>query len=239
MMTLPQPSGKSLDHDDPITLGEKSEVLGTLLRMISGFEIPEWKSFDEVEDLLAAAYKYDMRGPLATARTMCIGPFFVESPLRLYAIAACYGWEKEAKLASKLSLGISIHDEDHASILERVPSAWLLRLFRLHRARRESFKKLILKDNVDFGITQCKGCNRHLATNWDPWLQLARLMLLEMDRCPAGGALLGGEWKQWSEAKKYLQTARCGSSYSDCSRDYADEIDSAVKVAIQSLPSTV
>jgi hypothetical protein len=31
--------------------------------MISGFETPKWKSFEEIEDLLAAASKYEMPGP--------------------------------------------------------------------------------------------------------------------------------------------------------------------------------
>jgi hypothetical protein len=242
MMTLPPPDGKSHDHDDPITLDEKSEVVGMLLRMISGFEIPKWKSFDELEDLLAAAYKYDMRGPMATARTTFFWPFSLEQPLRQYAVAARYGWEEEAKCASTLSLSIPIYDEAHASILERVPSPWLLRLFGFHRARREGFKKSTIaqKDSVIFGISRCK-CGS--SQNTDALLELARLMLWEMDRCPAGGALLSGEWKQWPEAKKCLQGAKChgrNNTYLSCnSPDYTGEIDSAVKAALQSLPSTI
>jgi hypothetical protein len=101
-----------------ITLDENSEVLGRLLRMISGFEISKWKSFDEIEDLLAAAYKYDMPGPLATALNSFPWPFINDNPLRLYAITTRNGWEEEAKTASKLSLNLPIYDDSYVSVLE-------------------------------------------------------------------------------------------------------------------------
>jgi len=75
--------------------------------MISGFETPKLESFDEVEDMLAVAKKYDMPGPFTTIRATLTSPIFLEQPLRLYVIAARYGWDDEAKLASKHSLSLS------------------------------------------------------------------------------------------------------------------------------------
>jgi hypothetical protein len=241
MMTLP-PSGdisSAAHRDDEITLDEKSVVVGRLLRMISGFETPKWKSFDEVEDLLAAAYKYEMPGPLAAARTTFMWPFSAEQPLRLYAVAARYGWEEEAKLASKHSLTLSIHDKEHDSVLERVPSAWLLRLFRLHRERREAFGRKIIKNDKAFNIIcgDFIDVDEFAKKDMEPWLNLARLMLWEIDRCPAGGVLLNGGWMKWPEADKCLQK----SDYSCCRRkhNFGQEVDILVRTTLLELASTI
>lgn len=85
-------------------------------------------------DLLNAVEKYDMPGPRATIRAYYIlAPLLLEQPLKLYAIAARYGWEEEAKLASKHTLCISIHEDEHATVLGRVPPSYLLRLFQTQR----------------------------------------------------------------------------------------------------------
>jgi hypothetical protein len=241
MMTLPSidgasPDSNSLNGGDPITLDERGQVLGRLLRMISGFETSKWKSLDEVEDFLAAAYKYDMPGPVATARTALVWPIFADQPLRLYAIAAQHEWEEEAKMASRLSLSLCIHDNTHTSVLARVPSGWLLRLFHLHRARRVGFKELVLKDRVYFGISSCASCGKDLGKMIEePWLLLTTSMLWEIERCPAGGVLLDAEWKRWPDAEKCKFTCgHCRQSY-----DYWFRINSAVKTALRSLPSTI
>jgi hypothetical protein len=237
MMTLPPPDDAREDNE--ITMDEGSVVLGRLFRMISGLETPKWKSFDEVEDILAVAEKFDMPGPLTTIRATLTSPFFLEQPLRLYAIAARYGWEDEAKLASKHSLSLSIHDEEHASVLERISSVvWVLRLFRLHRKRRETFKRNIIKNDVPFNIG-CPDTAVKILTKEDmePWLNLARLMVWEIDRCPAGGVLLNGGWMQWPEADKCLQK----TEYGCCRRkhNFGQKVDFLVRTTLLALPSTI
>src|ERR1700685_744291 len=54
MLTLPQVS----DRPDSVTLDETSKVVGILLRMISGLEVPMWESYDDIEAVLEAAHKY-------------------------------------------------------------------------------------------------------------------------------------------------------------------------------------
>ena len=48
--------------EERITLDEPSKVLRplVLLRIISGFRIQNWESYDQVEGVFAAAEKYDM-----------------------------------------------------------------------------------------------------------------------------------------------------------------------------------
>lgn len=139
MLTLPQPSKMT----DFLTLDEPSKVVGPLLRMISGMEMPEWGSYDEVENVLEAAHKYDMPGPVTTIRYILTSPRFLSEPVRLYAIATRYNWHDEAILAAEESLKFTIHDTKYAPLLERVPSRPLLKLLDLHRNRRDGFRYLI------------------------------------------------------------------------------------------------
>src|ERR1700734_1291406 len=185
--------------EDTIALDEPSNVLGALLRLISGFGVMKWESYDEVENVLAAAQKYDMTGPLMMIRAAITSPIFMEQPLRLYAIAARYGWEDEAKLASKHSLVLSIHDDEHAAILERIPTPYVLRLFRLHRVRRDEFKKHVTRDHGCFGIEHCPYCGESFQKS--PVAVLMNLIIWEMDRRPAGDGLLDGQWKEWPMCK--------------------------------------
>ena len=72
MLTLPQ--HESASTEERIILDEPSKVLGTLLRIISGFRLQIWETFDhedsEVEGVLAAAEKYDMEGALSVIRSI-------------------------------------------------------------------------------------------------------------------------------------------------------------------------
>jgi len=237
MMTLPQCNDPSLNRDDDyIILGETSKVLGTLFRMISGFETPRWASIDEVEDVLAAARKYDMPGPLAAIRSMTVTPLIIGEPLRLYAIAAQQGWEEEAKEASRHTLRLCIYDAEHASTLQRVPSPYLLRLFALHRTRHDQFRALSAREGGCFGLKArcdyCGGCQ--------DWLPLVHRMMLEMDRRPLGDTLLGRQWMEWQETKSFLYNGTCKQRERCVEYNlHEPKIAAFLDNSLKSLPSTI
>lgn len=235
MMTLPQKSQNPAEEtEEHIVLNETSKILGVLLRMISGLEIPKWVSIDDVEDVLAAAHKYDMDGPIATIRSAMYSPLFVSEPLKLYAIAANNNWEEEAKEASKLSLALWIHDEKHVLTLERVPSPYLIRLFDLHWRRQDGFK-LPFNKKPCFGSnnTDCHNCGRR--QNWEP---LVLKFFVEMEKRPDGDTLV--KWKQWDEAKLFFSGERCNDKHR-CSTytDYDSIITSFIQVTLKHLPLTI
>jgi len=234
MISLPQHDSAE-SREDSITLDEPSKVLGTLLRMICGFGITKWASYDEAENVLAAAQKYDMTGPLVTIRSAMTSPFFLEEPLRLYAVAARYGWEEEAKLASKYTLTLSLHDDEHAAILKRIPTDYVLRLFRLHRARRDQFKKHITRDNGCFGIQNCTNC--HMSVQHSTLGHLTNSIIWEMDRRPAGDELLEGQWKEWPVYKGDVCTRHCSATF--INTGYEQRISREIKSCLRSLPSTI
>jgi hypothetical protein len=232
MMTLPQ--GDNQQDEDIIVLDEKSQVLGTLLRMIAGLEFQRLKSFDELEDLLTAAEKYDMPGPRAIIRTIITTPLFLEKPLRLYAIAARYGWEEEAKFASKHTLALSIYKDEYAAILERMPVSYLMRLLRLHRERVAKFKEYITRGDGCFGIQRCPNCHRKaIQTSIG---HLVNLMISEMDQRPDGREVLAGNWKKWPIYKENESCSPdCGATY----RKHWPGIAENIENCFNSLPSTI
>jgi hypothetical protein len=237
MLTLPR--GDSIpvsDHEERITLDETSNLLGTLLRIISGFKIKNWESFEEVESVLVAAEKYDMEGAVALIRSAITSPTFLEQPLRLYAIASRYGWEEEAKLASKHSLARSIYAEEHSPILERVSSPYLLRLLRLHRGRGIDFEKLVTKDDKLLGIHSCIGCGCKI-TGW-PVMALIKATVLYLDRRPAGDDLLDGQWKKWPEAQGKV-CSRVNCSYGMDHPHYIARITMSIESSMRVLKSTI
>jgi len=234
MMTLPQ--SNSHQADDVIVLDESSRVLGTLLRLVGGLEFSWWQSLDELEGLLAAAEKYDMPGPRTIIHGHIITSPTPEQSLRLYAIAAHFGWEEQAKLASKDTLSLSIYDIKHAAVLGGVPSSYLLRLLHLHRRRSDAFMTHIQSGNQNtyFNIT---GCGHNLRLGGLECL--ANLMILELDRRPAGTNLLDGTWKSWpvTAAKICTQTM-----YSPCNGtviQHQEAIATSIATYINSLPSTI
>jgi hypothetical protein len=241
MMTLSQHNTAAPvkgQDSDVIVLGETSKVFGTLLRMIGGLTVPRWGSIDELEDVLVAAEKYDMPGPVATIRLIITTPAFLSQPLKLYAIAARYGWEDEAKAASKGTLSLSIYDEEHSDVLERIPTSYLLRLFRLHRGRRDEFQRLVSLSNGNLGIPRCNNCGgNHQHGGLKGIASFAKTMVSKIDQQPAGDELLDGTWMTWPEVtdKACCRMHNCAQTI----LHYHDTIAAWIGNHMKSLPCTV
>ncbi|KAF7986335.1 hypothetical protein HWV62_35320 [Athelia sp. TMB] len=233
-ITAPYFRGKSATS---FTLTEPSKVLGKLLRIISGLGTPTWDSIEDVCDSLAAAHKYGMVGPLGTIRGLILPGFNSKRPLEVYAIAAQYEWEEEAKVASMHTLALDIHDPVHAPALQSLPSSYLLRLFQLHRTRRDKFMQHVSGggDRPLFGITACPlNCGEEHKRN-DALAVLMHEMVREMERRPDGHGLLSGAWKDWPA---YRNGALCPPRKMH-GPGYGDSIMQDVKVALDGLPLTI
>ncbi|KIM91287.1 hypothetical protein PILCRDRAFT_810542 [Piloderma croceum F 1598] len=206
MLSLPQGS----EVNDSIALDEPSNVIGPLLRMISGMEIPKWESYDEIEGVLEAAHKYDMAGPISVMRVILISPRFLAEPLRLYVMAIRFDWPEEAKLAAEQSLALSIHDTKYLSLLEQIPSRPLLKLLDLHRKRKDGFRNLIhdldrfIPGNRD--PSYCSKCSEMVDNS--PWRRLKSVMISEMDMRPMGDTLIGTVLEERPEASACWE-AKC------------------------------
>jgi len=240
MISLPQKStGEAGDakpaQEEQIALDEGNRVLTPLLKMISGLAVERWKSLEELEGVLDAAQKYDMPGPLSTIRSTVASPpsyITLENPLRLYIIAARHDWEEEAQAASVHTLEVCLHDEALASILQQVSSAYLLKLFRLHRIRRDKFREYIERDNRRFGLDICASCRA--GNQLTPLEQIAHMFVREMDQKPGGNFLAEARWKEWPLYKGTM----CPHNGSLLAAVCGDKIVEDLKVALKSLPVT-
>ncbi|KDQ33704.1 hypothetical protein PLEOSDRAFT_1087921 [Pleurotus ostreatus PC15] len=198
-------------NDVLIPVNEKDAILERLLRMLCGLSTSRWQGYDEVEGVLKLAEEWNTPGPLAAIRAAITTPLFLASPLRLFAVATHFGWEEEAKLASRYTLALSLYDEEHQELLQRLPSKDVLALLGLHRKRRDEFKRLLDTETVfDAGNSDprfCRECGERLDNH--TWRELKIRMFMEMDRRPLGDIVGGLDMEEWPEAQA-CWNAKCG-----------------------------
>lgn len=236
MISLPQNGVADVKavQDEQIALDEGSKVLTPLLKMISGLATEKWKSLEEMEGVLNAAQKYDMAGPISTIRSTVTSKspskITLENPLRMYIIAARNDWDEEAQDVSAHTLNVCLHDETLAPMIQQVPSPYLLKLFHLHRSRREKFREYIERDNRRFGIDVCNSCRS--GRQQTPLEQLAQMFVWEMDRQPEGKLLEEGAWKEWPLYKGNMCPHDSATMASKCGEKIAEDI----RVGLKSLP---
>ncbi|KAF8970912.1 hypothetical protein BDZ97DRAFT_1789320 [Flammula alnicola] len=205
------------DKLQPVEVVEKDKVLTKVLCMICGLHTENWESISEVDDALSLVQKWDAPGPLSIIRCAITAPMFLADPVRLYAITTRFGWDEEARVASTQTLTLNLYDEDIRSDLERVSSRPLMALFRLHRGRRDEFKRLVdCEGRFAAGNSArllCLGCGEGMSNH--TWRELKARMFMEMDRRPLGDTLCGLEMEEWPEAIACWE-AKCQKT--DCGR---------------------
>ena len=104
MFTVPQPPTNTSDTLPHVDVDESADTWENILRTIYPMPHPIIDDIDDLESLLLAAKKYEMR-PLFDIHKNCLkSPEFVqEAPLRLYAIACACGLEDQAKSIARNS----------------------------------------------------------------------------------------------------------------------------------------
>ncbi|KAF9035159.1 hypothetical protein BJ165DRAFT_1510547 [Panaeolus papilionaceus] len=221
-----------------IDLSESDRALTKVLSMLCGLYTEAWESIEDAEDALSLISKWDAPGPLSVIRTAITAPLFLASPIRLYAIATTFGWEEEAQLAATRTLTLDLYDEEHKPHLERIRSKHLLRLLRLHRSRRDEFKKLLDSDGMfEAGNSPryiCNGCGEQLCNQ--TWRELKIRMFMELDKRPAGDTLCGLEMEEWPEAMACWE-ACCAKT--GCGRLNYNKLETLrdIKVCVDRLPT--
>ncbi|KAG7439355.1 uncharacterized protein BT62DRAFT_925865 [Guyanagaster necrorhizus] len=213
---------------EPIPIHEHDVVLERLLRIISGLEIPPWRKFDDLEGVLSLADAWGARSAVDIIRASITAPVFLREPLRVYAIATRFGWEEEAELASKHTLSLSLHEEQYQEALQRIPTRSLVKLFKLHRKRRDEFQMGMAWD------ASCKGCGE--SVDGSAWTALVWKMFWEMDAKSSGDRLCSLEVEEWPEmlACSEVKCAGCGMAVYD-----RLEVMERVRKCLADLPDTI
>jgi hypothetical protein len=241
MFSLPRPQeGRSTVSQDVLPMQEPGRVVEQLLKMISGLVIQQWESTDDVEEVLLAAEKYQMHGPISLIRTAITSDQFRDNPFWIYAIATRFGWEMEAKLASRLSLEHTIHDDKHTSILSRLSSTALRQLYHLHGTRYRQFRDH-LETKSPFSSWRigdlCHRCSREIA-HVEHWYVLKDAMLREMERTSSGITLLSADTDVWQKLENLL-TVKCSCGKCPYFALSSSAITTSIKSCLSKLPSTV
>lgn len=155
--------GAEQPDNNVIQLEAPDKVLEPLLRIICCLPLERWKSLHIVDGVIVHAEKYDMPGVLSAMRSVVISPLALEQPFWSYTIASHFGWEEEAKVASKHTLKLSINDESYDTVLERMSSQALRKLQRLHQRRVDAVKELLDTGNPFSDWNNGQNCNQTMA----------------------------------------------------------------------------
>jgi len=236
LFSMPQQSPVS-DHPETINLDEDSHTLESLLRMVCGLPIKPLTSYDHVDELLFAAEKYDMPGPVSLIRILVMSPPLLDQPLRLYAAATRFGWEEEAKHASTQSLALNIYAPEHQATLRKLCTSAVLDLIHLHRERREGIRKRLNEQPFVTGSTMasCPRCRRTI--DHHTWRELKYKVVLEMDIRPLGDTVLNVGLMDWPEAKACWD-AKCPNAECTCVLYDKGETLRLIRECIDNLPKT-
>lgn len=154
LLTLPQPppqlpispllsprtiDGAFSDNELPsiIQMSEGKATLNILLGFcypISTHELPRFASLTDLQNVIEAAFKFEMEGVLNHVRhNELVSPRFLEAqPVRVFAIAFMHQWAEEARLAARYTLRHSIPGP-YAAELERIPAGAYHRLQEYHQ----------------------------------------------------------------------------------------------------------
>lgn len=236
MFTLPQPERDMSSDSSSIPIIPVSELhptLDSLLRFIYPIPDPPMSSLDDINPVLAAAYKYDFPSVISTLRKLLVTPHFLESsPTRVFAIASRYDLEPEARLASKYTLGVNILDCPLSDDLKHITAHSYHRLLELHKRRADAAQAL-LKVPEEVKCMQCNG--QGVASSfappkwWTVWEGMARK---ELTARPITDVIFGMEFL--ARAADGTGCPRCAGSILD-SHIFLGEL----KRSIDELPATI
>ncbi|KAH8102594.1 hypothetical protein BXZ70DRAFT_793877 [Cristinia sonorae] len=197
LFTLPQPTSES-DCDPrvkkshgPLHVSEDAATLAALLQIVCGLGPPNIPDIDAAEDILVAAEKYDMAGAVSTIRHVVMHPPIISSsPLRVYSLACCRGWEDEIRMASSHTLSLDLCSDTSMAQLQRCGMSCydLAKLMALHRQRRDDIRtKLsnpsLFSANNDSPCSKCSFKLRHAR-----WAEFKATLIETLETHPLGAA---------------------------------------------------
>ena len=142
MFSLPQstdPPSQILSVDVP----ESSDVLQPFIQYLYPHFPPKISDISMWAALYTIGNKYIAGVVMGPLRDMLIPRFLEKSPMRVYALASHWGFEGEAKIASRRTLRLDISKELSEEDATLMGGAACQKLYLLHYNRREAAQRLI------------------------------------------------------------------------------------------------
>ncbi|CAK5270090.1 unnamed protein product [Mycena citricolor] len=259
MLSLPCPPDPSQDPSQrttstptstpthpPLAIHQPDAVLVPLLCLMSGLPEPALPTLADIAAVLHLAEIWDAPGPIAFLRpAVCTPAFLASDPLRVYALAAHFGWRAEAQAASTHTLRLNLLNPSSPDALADtdIPGCALLPLLALHRTRRDTLRALL--DSPERFLAGngspffCATCATTPLDNRS-WRELKARVFKEMEARPLGdmlGVPVGG-MAAWEESKA-CWAAVCTKA--DCSAANYDRVATLrqMRSCVDSLPCQV
>ena len=143
MFGLPQPP-EPPSQIPTIDVPESSDILAPFLQLLYPRSPPKVQDIATWATLYATAEKYSAEMVMETLRDMLIPRFLDTSPVRVYALASHWGFEEEAKIASRRILTIDILKDFPQDDAELMGGVACQKLYHLHVTRCEAAQALII-----------------------------------------------------------------------------------------------
>ncbi|RXW25444.1 hypothetical protein EST38_g380 [Candolleomyces aberdarensis] len=242
MFSLPQAPSTSTDESQKIPIipvSETRDVLEPLLRFVYPVPDPIITTLDDLNQVLAAAIKYEFEVVVSTLRTFLLSPAFLQaSPVKVYSIACQHDLVEEAKIASRHTLSTDLLDLEGVAVeeLKRMAAYDYHKLLVLHKKRSEAALEFISKvDSCEDGAVKCMQCNGSVFTANGPpkwWIEWEKRAREELQARPTTDVVFGMDFL-YAAARKG-GCVRCPGSVLESWKILAD-----LKEAIDSLPSTI
>ena len=156
MFSLPQPTEPHPPQIPTIDIPESSDILEPFIQYLYPRSPPKISDLPMWETLYTVADKYNAEAVMEAFRDMLISRFLETSPMRVYALASHWGFEEEAKIASRRTLKMDISrgfSEEDAGLMGSVACQ---KLYLLHIQRRDKARALI--NNRPYQFSE-RGCN--------------------------------------------------------------------------------
>lgn len=241
IFSLPQPSTPlvySDEYRDPgglpvIQMTEDRETLCLLLGLcfpVSVSEIPHFSSLQELQKVIEATFKFEMEGLQKYLRAELIALRFIEAqPLRVFAIAYRYGWDTEARKASRYTLRHHMNST-FVSELGYISGATYYRLQEYHRmcgevaSTRVTLQPVLAEHDDGWTWITCKRCPGAFSRGRDVpevrrwWAEWIHKVAEEVRLRPWGDAV-----KKWD----FLKDALCQAEVCpNCAKRAREDLES-------------
>ena len=143
MFAMPQSTGPPSQILPVIDLSDPSDVLEPFIQYLYPLPQPKITDTSMWAALYAIADKYNVEYLMEWLRAELIPLFLDASPLQVYALASRWGFNEEAKIASKRTLKMDISKGFPQEVAELMGGVACQRLYRLHINRRTAARALV------------------------------------------------------------------------------------------------
>jgi hypothetical protein len=155
MFSLPQPADPPPPQIPTIDIPESSEIFEPFIQYLYPRSPPNISDLAMWEVLYTTADKYNAEAVMETLRDMLVSRFLETSLGRVYALASHWGFEEEAKTASRGTLTMDLSGGFPEEDVKLMGSIACQKIYVLHLQRRNRAQALVSCRPYQFSKRNC------------------------------------------------------------------------------------